>query len=122
MNKKNLKDYLAVIKLPKQFLDSLFSNGLPLTTAVHGVRDIKILNSVYLDEEDMIVFLITSPDIPAYVAIQKIMEKLQYLDAVDPNTLEDIKLPQVILEYIRFIPPMAMKKNDEMQYGDEDGR
>jgi hypothetical protein len=113
------KQFLAITKVSSQFLEHLFNYGLPQSAAVHGVRNIKIINVSYNVEEGLVYILFTSPDIPAYVAVQRSMECLHCILAHDRDG-ELIALPEVKLEFESYhIQPPQNNINNEEQYGEE---
>jgi hypothetical protein len=100
MKRIDYKSCLAVVKMPSVFMESLLTKGTPLTTAVHGVRDIKILDSTYIQDEDLFIFLIYSKDIPAYVAYHRVEGTLITVD-IDYNG--KYQVPQLVLEYVAHL-------------------
>lgn len=68
-------EYLAVVPFSLLFLELWISQRNCLTKAIHGIKNIKILQIMFDLPNAMMYFLISSPDIPEWVAHKRIMEE-----------------------------------------------
>jgi len=80
--RKVRREELGVIKIASEFLARLLeSDDRVLFRSRHGIRDMKI-HSIFFDMcMNSLYAVISSPDIPAYVAYQKIMGVLEHYDS-----------------------------------------
>lgn len=71
-----LNDKLAVVVISASILESIINIGTGSTFPVHGVRDVRIVDTVFCRRRNEIWLTIVSDDIPAYVAYKKMIGKL----------------------------------------------
>lgn len=68
---------LAVVIMAGHLLEVFLTKGTGCAKAIHGVRDITIVDVEYDKTHDNVVLLVHSKDIPAYVAFNKISGTLR---------------------------------------------
>ena len=69
---------LAVVYISSEYLSYLISTDEYYVKANHGVRDIHVHSFVFDITRNVLCALISSADIPDYVAYHNIMEDLKY--------------------------------------------
>lgn len=62
---------LAYVRMPVRVLEDFFNTGMAETEPRHGLRNIKIERVEYIKQDKDLLLLISSPDVPAYVALAK---------------------------------------------------
>ena len=116
--KKPKKEFLAVIPLDISFLMRMFNEGLPPSIPVHGVRDIECLGTMFDKKTHKLFFLVSSPDIPAYVGYHKTMEDLKYFGEY-PELVMIFTSPQEIAGWTLPSSPEDMTFFEEEEEDDE---
>jgi hypothetical protein len=98
MPKRDISSF-AIVNVPIAHFENYMNEGSPDVIPIHGIRDIKICHTGFVVDLDLVVFLIYSKDIPAYVATMKAMGTLDYQDIFDPEINDTYRLPIAHLEF-----------------------
>lgn len=70
------KQCLAVVRWSGYSIECFLNKGMDGARAIHGVRDITIVDVEYDKASNVVVFLVYSKDVPLYVAFNKINKTL----------------------------------------------
>lgn len=105
---------LGVVCIEQDFLSSVISLDKKLLQANHGIHNIKI-HCVYYDSTDYMIYaIISSPDIPEYVAFHNIMEDTVYKE------IKGKKYPLICLSYKMWQSDISKDIKDDENIGQED--
>jgi len=83
-NRRKIKqEELGIVMLASEFIRKILVSDDHIFKPNHGIRDL-IVHTIFFDtQRNTICALVSSPDIPAYVAYQTAMETLLYYSVGD---------------------------------------